>query len=197
MEGGYAIANGLNISAWSGFSEQQLVSCDKVDSGCNGGLMDTAFEWVQGNGGIVSEEAYPYSSGTGVTGTCADSQLSVVEGSAPAAYTDVGQSEAALEDAVAQQPVSVAIQANQASFQSYTGGVLTARCGDKLDHGVLAVGYGTWTDGVTQYWKVKNSWGASWGDEGYILLEKGGSAKYGECGIEEAASYPTYKPYKQ
>ncbi len=86
--------------------------------------------------------------------------------------------------------MSVAIQANQVAFQSYSGGVLTGRCGTRLDHGVLAVGYGVWTDG-TPYWKVKNSWGASWGMEGYILIEKGGSQKGGECGIEMAASYPS------
>jgi C1A family cysteine protease len=188
MEGAYAIANNKDISTWSGFSEQQLVSCDTTDDGCDGGLMDNAFEWVEGNGGICSEDDYPYASSSGVAPSCSAS-CSSVDGSAPASYTDVEATTSALESAVSQQPVSVAIQANQIPFQSYSGGVLTGRCGTNLDHGVLAVGYGTWTDG-TDYWKVKNSWGDSWGDAGYILIEKGGTTD--ECGILDMASYPTY-----
>merc|ERR1712025_1201822 len=93
----------------------------------------------------------------------------------------------ALAEAVSQQPVSIAIEADQRAFQLYKSGVLTGTCGTKLDHGVLAVGYGT-MDG-TDYRKVKNSWGASWGDEGYILLEKG-KGQAGECGILMQPSYP-------
>jgi C1A family cysteine protease len=191
LEGSYAIAQNMNISDWSGFSEQQLVSCDKQDSGCNGGLMDTAFTWIKGNGGICSEADYPYTSGTtGSDGSC-QSTCQSVGSSSPAGYTDVDTTDAAMQSAITQQPVSVAIQANQPAFQMYSGGVLTGRCGDRLDHGVLAVGYGTWTDGTTEYWTVKNSWGASWGMAGYILIEKGGDApKGGECGILEMASYP-------
>merc|ERR1712182_129852 len=93
----------------------------------------------------------------------------------------------AMEEAVAQQPVSIAIEADQMSFQLYHGGVLTAKCGTKLDHGVLVVGYGTLNG--TDYWKVKNSWGAGWDLEGYILLEKGKNSA-GECGIKMQPSYP-------
>jgi len=93
----------------------------------------------------------------------------------------------ALEEAVAQQPVSIAIEADKRVFQMYHSGVLTATCGTKLDHGVLAVGYGT-VNG-TDYWKVKNSWGATWGSQGYILLEKGKNDA-GECGIKMQPSYP-------
>ena len=98
--------------------------------------------------------------------------------------------------ALAQQPVSIAIEADQSSFQLYKSGVLTAKCGSKLDHGVLAVGYGT-LDG-TDYYKVKNSWGASWGMDGYILLERGNQDNInfrgqnaGQCGILSGPpSYP-------
>lgn len=82
-------------------------------------------------------------------------------------------------------PNSVAIEADQRSFQHYSSGVLTARCGSNLDHGVLAVGYGT--EGSTDYWKVKNSWGSTWGMDGYVLIQRG----VNKCGIGSQPSYPT------
>jgi C1A family cysteine protease len=89
--------------------------------------------------------------------------------------------------AVAQQPVSVAIQANHISFQLYKKGVYSGNCGTNLDHGVLAYGYGT--ESGKKYWKVKNSWGAGWGQSGSILIERTGDGK-GKCGIQMSASYP-------
>merc|ERR1712080_485142 len=83
-------------------------------------------------------------------------------------YTDVDYSESALMSALNQQPVSIAIEADKSAFQSYSTGVLQANCGTQLDHGVLAVGYGV--ESGTKYWKVKNSWGGSWGENGYIRL---------------------------
>merc|ERR1712187_267449 len=107
-------------------------------------------------------------------------------------HTDVNPTEDALEAAVAQQPVSVAIEADRAVFQHYTGGVLTNdACGSQLDHGVLAVGYGI--DNGQMYWKVKNSWGTTFGEEGYIRIEKGKASDGGECGIRKMASFPTVK----
>jgi C1A family cysteine protease len=182
LEGAYEIKNGNLVS----FSEQQLVSCDTTDLGCNGGWMDDAFAWAQKNGGLCTEDAYPYTSGNGQTGAC-KSTCSEVVGSAPSSWVDVtAGSVSALESAVAQQPVSIAIQANQPAFQFYSSGVLTGKCGQNLDHGVLAVGYGVYTDG-TPYWKVKNSWGPSWGMDGYILIEKSSADL---CGVLDAASYP-------
>jgi C1A family cysteine protease len=92
--------------------------------------------------------------------------------------------------AIAQQPVSVAIEADQKDFQLYQSGVLTSECGTTLDHGVLAIGYGT--ENGEDYYLVKNSWGTSWGDEGYIKLGRGPSYNdgQGQCGILLQASYP-------
>lgn len=179
LEGAYKIKYGTLIS----FSEQNLVSCDTIDSACNGGLMDNAFTWTKSNGGLCTESGYPYTSGsTGQKGTCYTT-CTKNTGVAPKSFTDVAKnSDSALMTALVQQPVSVAIQANQPAFQLYKSGVLTGSCGTNLDHGVLAVGYGTWTDG-TDYYKVKNSWGTGWGMSGYILIQRGNPQRCGECGI--------------
>ena len=179
LEGAYQIKYGSLVS----FSEQNLVSCDTIDSACNGGLMDNAFSWTKTNGGLCTEAGYPYTSGTtGQKGTCTTT-CTKNTGVTPKSFTDVARnSDSALMTAIAQQPVSIAIQANQPAFQLYKSGVLTGTCGSNLDHGVLAVGYGTWTDG-TDYYKVKNSWGTGWGMSGYILIQRGNPQRCGECGI--------------
>jgi len=102
-------------------------------------------------------------------------------------HTDVpAGDEEALKAAVSQQPVSIAIEADKTAFQSYSGGILdNPACGKKLDHGVLIVGYGT--DGGKDYWKVKNSWGATWGEDGYIRMVRGKD----QCGLATQPSYPT------
>jgi cathepsin L len=188
VEGAWFLSNGTLVS----LSEQQLVDCSSAEGnqGCNGGLMDSAFEYIIKNKGLTTEANYPY---TAQDGTCSASKAKAVAATIKS-YTDVAtNSEAALEAAIAQQPVSVAVEADQNSFQLYSGGVLTAACGANLDHGVLAVGYGTDSASGEQYWKVKNSWGADWGVNGYILLGKGktynGGA--GQCGILSDPSFPT------
>jgi len=166
-------------------SEQQLVDCSTAqgNQGCNGGLMDDAFQYIIANKGICSEASYPYSA-TGPN-TCETTCSNVAHISS---YVDVVVGdENELAKAAAIGPVSVAIEADQQVFQLYSGGVLSdSSCGTTLDHGVLVVGYGH--DAVTNldFWKVKNSWGASWGEAGFIRIVRGTN----ECGISADPSYP-------
>jgi len=183
VEGAYQIASGKLVS----LSEEDLVQCDhNGDQGCQGGLMDNAFEFINKNGGIATEESYPYTSGSGVTGSC-NSAKATNKAVTVSAFTDVPKGdEDALKSAVAKQPVSVAIEADKSVFQLYKSGVLdSSSCGKKLDHGVLVVGYGT--ENGKDYWKVKNSWGATWGENGFIKMVRNKD----QCGISQSASYPT------
>ncbi|KAI3714116.1 hypothetical protein L1987_72706 [Smallanthus sonchifolius] len=141
----------------------------------------------QGQCGLATENNYPYK---GVDGTCNSNEASN-HAATITGHEDVpANSESALLKAVASQPVSVAIDASGSDFQFYSSGVFTGDCGTELDHGVTAVGYGTSDDG-TKYWLVKNSWGTSWGQVGYILMQRDVEAKEGLCGIAMQASYPT------
>ncbi|GMN43573.1 hypothetical protein TIFTF001_012778 [Ficus carica] len=158
-----------------------------MDQGCEGGLMDDAFDFITQNGGLTTESKYPYQ---GVDGTC-NQQKASSHAASIIGHEDVpANSEKALQKAVAHQPVSVAIDAGEMDFQHYSSGVFTGQCGTELDHGVTAVGYGTAGDG-TKYWLVKNSWGTSWGEEGYIRMQRNVDAQEGLCGIAMEASYPT------
>ncbi|MBA0792568.1 hypothetical protein Gohar_017059, partial [Gossypium harknessii] len=168
-------------------SEQELVDCDtSYNEGCNGGLMDYAFEFIIKNGGIDTEEDYPY---TARDGTC-DPYRKNAKVVSINDYEDVPvNDEKALKKAVANQPVSVAIEAGGRSFQLYQSGIFDGNCGTQLDHGVTAVGYGT--EKGKDYWIVKNSWGSSWGEAGYIRMARNvANTVTGKCGIAMEASYP-------
>ena len=192
LEGAYFVKNGKLVS----FSEQQLVDCDIIrnggrDQGCNGGLMDNAFSWIMKNDGLCLEADYPYFSGdTQDSGTCKKT-CTVYPGSDIVKYVDVAPSDdAQMMAALTQQPVAIAIEADQREFQLYKSGVFSGTCGTTLDHGVLAVGYGT--ENGSDYYLVKNSWGSSWGSGGYIKLAKGKTFNGGDgqCGMLLSASYP-------
>jgi len=184
MEGAKFLATGNLVS----LSEQNLIDCStsQGNQGCNGGLMDDAFQYVISNGGLDTEDSYPYTA-TGPN-QCQYNPSNSAE--TLSSFTDVSQGdEGALQTACDQQPVSVAIDASQPSFQTYSGGVYyEPNCSStSLDHGVLVVGYGTDDASGSAYWLVKNSWGTDWGMNGYIEMSRN---QNNNCGIATAASYP-------
>lgn len=173
-------------------SEQNLLDCDHEDMGCNGGLMDNAFKFDEKSGGLCSEDDYPYEAKQG--SVCNPMSCTDVPGSEVQTFYDVPPGEEkSLLAALAMQPISVAIQADQFAFQFYKSGVLTDdSCGKnaQLDHGVLAVGYGSDLETNEPYFMVKNSWGETWGENGYIRMSRASKNEYGMCGILKMASYP-------
>jgi len=181
MEGAHQISSGSLVS----LSEQQLVDCSGAqgNQGCNGGLMDQAFQYVITNAGITTEDAYPY---TAVDGTCVAAGKPV--GATISSFHDVtaGSETVALLEAVTNAPTSIAIEADQSGFQLYQSGVFNGVCGQNLDHGVLLVGFDHDNGSNLDYWILKNSWGTSWGEQGYMQIVRGEN----ECGLANMASYP-------
>ena len=162
-------------------SEQELVDCDTKNSGCDGGFVAWAYEFVSAKG-LVNSSAYPY---TAVQKACSakiTSTAAKVRG-----YVEIpAGNEGAMKEAVASAGViSVAIDASTQGFQFYSSGVFSDRkCTDELNHAVNVVGYGTLRG--QSYWLVRNSWSATWGMDGYILMARNKNM----CGIANEALYP-------
>jgi len=172
VESIYMIKNGL--SSLAPLSVQEVVDCDTSDSGCNGGDPPTAYDYIVSAGGLEADSDYPY---TAQDGSCAfDSSKVKVQISG---HKSVANDEGAMQDALVNQgPLSICVDAEP--WQDYTGGILLAsQCDTSLDHCVQAVGYDVGAS--SPYWLVRNSWGADWGESGYIRLQYGQDT----CGLAD------------
>jgi len=173
VEGAVAIKSG---KAPVSLSEQQLVDCagSAGNHGCSGGLPSLAYNWIKSNGGLCDQTSYPY---TGRDGSCKKtcSPVAKITG-----FTGVGKTDQAHVDAVTKQPLSIGIDASARGFQQYKSGVFSGPCGTSLNHAVLTVGYNA------QAFIVKNSWGTSWGDQGYIQMARNKNV----CGMFNVVNYP-------
>jgi C1A family cysteine protease len=186
LESRWAIKNG--ISSKVNLAEQEFVDCDKKSNGCSGGFSQNAFTYAASAGGVCLTSTYKYTAkgGSCKASSCGKHYDPTKKGSP---YTAIKVDDAkALETATTAGPTSLGVDAS--TWKSYKSGVYTAKCGAKLNHAVTGVGFGTTTGG--DYWKVRNSWGTSFGMQGYILVcrncNKNGAQ--GQCGINHHNCYP-------
>ncbi|QHO59011.1 hypothetical protein HN51_013322 [Arachis hypogaea] len=168
-------------------SEQQLVDCATVtNNGCGGYDKDKAFEYIA-NQGLRSEADYPYMATDGMCDSQNVKPVARISG-----YSDITpNNEQEMLRVVATQPISVSIEASGQAFQFYKQGVFNGECGYTLNHAVNIIGYGQDTNG-NKYWLVRNSWGTTWGENGYMRILREGSYPQGLCGIAMRPSYPIY-----
>ncbi len=183
VESAWAIKNNVLYN----LSQQELIDCssDYGNHGCEGGSMDLGFQYIIDNG-LCTNLTYPYVASDQECQKGCSSVVNISE------YGDLRPNdELNLQKGVAQQPVSVAIQANKRSFQLYQSGIYSdLDCGTQLDHGVLVVGYGYDIELDMKYWIIKNSWGNQWGENGYIRIQRDIEDSRGLCGIAMQPSIP-------
>jgi len=199
LEGAYAIATNKLVE----LSEQDLLDCDKSDKRCNGGWMPKAFKFVEQNG-ICSFKTYKYECKKKFSWKCRHAKKypkcekckKVIQpGEITKSVLVTSKSAQDMQAAVAKGPVSVSVDASSEVFKLYEGGILPAgECGHNLDHAVLVVGYGE--DKGTTFFKIKNSWGTDWGEQGYIRVQRSGAnvPAEGTCGMLTTGVYPVYEP---
>ncbi|XP_049818112.1 uncharacterized protein LOC109602488 isoform X13 [Aethina tumida] len=182
VEGQYAIKNGKLLE----FSEQELVDCDTMDDGCSGGLMDNAYRMIEKLGGLELEQDYPYDAEDEKCHFSKAKARVQLSGALNISHDETDMAKWLVKNG----PISIAINAN--AMQFYVGGVShpwKMLCNPKnLDHGVLIVGYGVHKyslfNKTLPYWIVKNSWGPSWGEQGYYRVYRGD----GTCGLNQTPS---------
>jgi C1A family cysteine protease len=182
IESVWMIAHGLTPSTMKPLAPQQIVDCDKSDGGCNGGDTTTAFDYVKNAGGMDTEASYPYRA---VNEACHFKEADVFSKITGYKYATTTKNEDEMKTATATvAPLSICVDAEP--WQFYTSGVMTkAQCGTSLDHCVQITGYDTAAN--PPYWEVRNSWGADWGEKGFIRLEYGTNT----CGLAEEATTAT------
>jgi C1A family cysteine protease len=177
VEGAYFLETGKLVS----FSEQQLVDCDKTDSSCEGGIMQNAYTFLESNK-LCTEKDYSYKGVEGICKKCTG--VTLVD-----SYVEVTpNNELALQQALTKQPISVAVDATQ--LQYYQSGILSGSCSTQLNHGILLVSMGTDKSSGMSYYTIKNSWGTSWGENGFGRMQRNIKQKSGICGIATEPSFP-------
>jgi len=181
VESVWMLAKGINNATMTPLSPQQIVDCDTSDEGCNGGNPETAYGYIKDAGGLEPEKDYPY---TAEDGTCHFKKEDVFAKISNYKYATTSGDETTLKsNLVAWAPLSICVDARY--WQDYQSGVMTAYECDwivELDHCVQAVGYDVTAS--TPFWIVRNSWGSTWGEAGYIRLEYGQNS----CGLTEEAT---------
>eukprot|EP01123_Difflugia_compressa_P002191 TRINITY_DN128_c1_g1_i3.p1 TRINITY_DN128_c1_g1~~TRINITY_DN128_c1_g1_i3.p1 ORF type:complete len:321 (+),score=70.05 TRINITY_DN128_c1_g1_i3:59-1021(+) len=179
VESIYMIANNIGSSGMKPLSPQQIVDCDTTDSGCEGGDPPTAYAYIMSAGGLETDANYPY---TAQDGTCAFDSSEIAVKISNWKYATSNDDESTMQsNLVSWGPLSICVDAEP--WQDYTSGIMNAAdCGDSLDHCVQAVGYDT--SSSTPFWIVRNSWGTSWGENGYIRLQYGQDT----CGLADEAT---------
>ncbi|KAJ3670764.1 hypothetical protein LUZ60_008190 [Juncus effusus] len=176
----------INTGQLLSLSEQELLDCVPVSNGCDGGWVDKSYDFIISNGGITTEDDYPY---VGYQTACTADKVSHKAAAIKGHEYVVQNNEYQLMMRVAKQPVVAFV--TSAGLQHYSSGIFSGDCGTDLDHFITLVGYGRDINGV-KYWIAKNSWGTTWGENGYIYLEKDVSDAAGTCSLASYPMYPTY-----